>query len=313
MVQTGKVHTASVVAELEAASKRYPSGRENPHGDILALDSVSLKIHAGEVLAVLGPNGAGKTTLINLLLGLVRPSSGRVRLFGTDPQWQASRARVGVMLQLSGVPATLRVGEHIESFRSYYPQPLSLKETLERSGLTGLEERLYGQLSGGQKQRLHLALALCGNPDLIFLDEPTTGLDVATRRLMWEGVRDFIRGGRTVVLSTHYLEEADALADRIILLNHGAIIAEGSPSEIKARTAGRRVRAVTRLNPAQLGEFPGVTSVRQDGAVTELLVTQAEPVVLAMLQQDPGLSDLDVMMAGLEDAFLALTRQPEAA
>lgn len=299
------VRASSMIGELEQASKHY--------GPLQALSELSLQLRAGEVLAALGPNGAGKTTLINLLLGLVRPSSGRVRLFGRDPQQQVSRDRVGVMLQLSGVPATLKVREHIDLFRSYYPKPLSLKKTLEQSNLVGLEERQYGQLSGGQKQRLHLALALCGNPDLIFLDEPTTGLDVASRRIMWEGMRTFIEDGRSVVLTTHYLEEADALADRIVLLDHGKIVAEGSPADIKARTAGKRIRAVTKLSETQLRQLPGVTSVRRDGAATEVLVSEAEPVVYWMLQQDSTLSDLDVTSAGLEDAFLALTQHVEAA
>lgn len=293
------------VAALRRASKRY--------GGVTALNEADLAILPGEVLAVLGPNGAGKTTLINLLLGLSRPSGGRAELFGADPRQRASRERVGAMLQLSGVPATLTVREHLKLFRSYYPDPLGIEEALELAGLKGLKHRLYGQLSGGQKQRLHFALAICGDPELIFLDEPTTGLDVASRRAMWEQVRGFIGRGRTVVLTTHYLEEADALADRVVLLDHGRVIARGSPAEIKARTAGRKVRAVTSLALEQLSALPGVASVRRDGAATELLTSAAEPVVRAMLAQDPRLSDLEVSGAGLEDAFLALTAQGEAA
>jgi ABC-2 type transport system ATP-binding protein len=288
------------VAGLENVTKTY--------GDVQALQNVSLKIRAGEVLALLGPNGAGKTTAISLLLGLIRPTKGEVKLFGNDPQSLASRSRVGVMLQISGVPETLKVREHITLYSSYYPQPLSLQETLESSGLIGLENRLYGKLSGGQKQRLHLALAICGNPDLIFLDEPTTGLDVASRRALWEQVRSLIGKGRTVVLTTHYLEEADALADRIMVINKGQVIAEGSPSEIKAKTAGQKIRAVTSLPVAAIEQLPGVSSVRQEGASVEVLASKAEPVVLSLLQQDKTLSGLEVSSAGLEDAFLALTQ-----
>jgi ABC-2 type transport system ATP-binding protein len=288
------------VATLEHVFKSY--------GDIHALSDVSLHIHAGEVLALLGPNGAGKTTAISLLLGLIRPTKGEVKLFGGNPQSLESRSRTGVMLQISGVPETLKVKEHLELYRSYYPNPLGMKELLESSGLMGLENRLYGKLSGGQKQRLHLAIAMCGNPDLIFLDEPTTGLDVSSRRSLWEQVRLLIGKGRTVVLTTHYLEEADALADRIAVIDKGQIIADGSPSDIKAKTAGQKIRAVTKLPLETIKGLPGVTGVRQDGAAVEVLVSRAEPVVLSLLQQDKNLSGLEVSSAGLEDAFLALTQ-----
>jgi ABC-2 type transport system ATP-binding protein len=308
MVQTYTFPTAQTAqasappaAELRAVSKRY--------GEVTALDNVSLALRPGEVVALLGPNGAGKTTAVGLMLGLLRPSAGAARLFGADPQAAESRMRVGTMLQLSGVPETLTVREHVALFASYYPQPLPLGDVLERTGLMGLERRLYGKLSGGQKGRLHLALALVGDPDLLFLDEPTTGLDVGSRRSLWEGMRGFIAGGKTVLLTTHYLEEADALADRVVLLNHGRIIAEGSPSDIKARTAGRRVRCATRVPLETIRAWPQVSSVTRDGAQTDILVSQAEPVVLELLTRDPELSGLEVSGAGLEEAFLALTKE----
>jgi ABC-2 type transport system ATP-binding protein len=298
-IRTNKV-SSSEVARLRHVFKNY--------GDVQALQDVSLDIHAGEVLALLGPNGAGKTTAISVLLGLIRPTQGEVKLFGGDPQALQSRSRTGVMLQISGVPETLKVKEHLELYRSYYPHPLPMKELLEASNLIGLENRLYGKLSGGQKQRLHLAIAMCGNPDLIFLDEPTTGLDVASRRALWEQVRMLIGKGRTVVLTTHYLEEADALADRIAVINKGRIIADGSPAEIKAKTSGQKIRAVTSLSLETIKALPGVTSVRQEGAGVEILTSKAESVVFSLLQQDKTLSGLEVSSAGLEDAFLALTR-----
>jgi ABC-2 type transport system ATP-binding protein len=298
-VETEPRFTSTEVAALKDVYKSY--------GNIRALQDVTLHIRAGEVLALLGPNGAGKTTAISLLLGLIRPTRGEVKLFGGDPQSFASRSRLGTMLQISGVPETLKVKDHLELYRSYYPNPLSMKELLEASQLVGLENRLYGKLSGGQKQRLHLAIAMCGNPDLIFLDEPTTGLDVSSRRALWEQVRLLIGKGRTVVLTTHYLEEADALADRIAVISKGRIIADGSPAEIKAKTSGRKIRAVTLLPLETIQALPGVTSVRQDGAAVEVLVSKAEPVVFSLLQQDKTLSGLEVSSAGLEDAFLALT------
>jgi ABC-2 type transport system ATP-binding protein len=288
------------VAELNSVYKNY--------GNVQALSNVSLHIRAGEVLALLGPNGAGKTTAISLLLGLMRPGKGEVKLFGGDPQSLASRSRTGVMLQISGVPETLKVKEHLELYRSYYPNPLSMKEVLELSNLIGLEERLYGQLSGGQKQRVHLALAMCGNPDLLFLDEPTTGLDVASRRGVWEQIKNFKQQGRTIVLTTHHLEEADTLADRIVVIHHGSIIADGTPSEIKTKTSGRKIRFTTKLESTWVASLPGVTSVKRDGGVLELLTSNAEGVVRELLAHDSSLTDLEVSSAGLEDAFLALTQ-----
>ncbi len=293
-----------VVAELRGVRKHY--------GDVEALRGVDLKVRSGEVLALLGPNGAGKTTSVGLLLGLLKPTAGDVRLFGGDPQSTAAKVRVGAMLQISGVPATLKVREHLELFASYYPAPLPVARALEVAELVEVADRPYGKLSGGQKQRLHFALALVGNPDLLFLDEPTTGLDVSSRRAFWRQVRDFIGSGRTVVLTTHYLEEADALADRIVVVDHGTVIAEGTPAEIKSRTAGRRVHAVTGLEPELIRSLDGVVSVERNGAALEILTSRAEAVVLELLQRDPDLRDLEVGGAGLEDAFLALTNRPQA-
>ena len=285
--------------ELIHASKHY--------GATLALDNVTITAQAGEVLAVLGPNGAGKTTAINLMLGLAKLSSGEARLFGANPRSAASKMRVGVMLQISGVPETLTVREHLTSFATYYPAPLTVNEALEVAGLAEVRNRAYGKLSGGQKQRLHFALAMIGNPDLLFLDEPTTGLDVAARRDFWTRVRDFLGGGRTVVLTTHYLEEADALADRIVVLHHGKVLAEGSPAEIKGRVAGRRVRAATSADPEAVRALPGVKSVERSGGLLTIITSDSEGTVRGLLELDAHLSNLEVSGAGLEEAFLSLT------
>lgn len=289
----------SVVAALRGVSKDY--------GSVHALQDVDLEIRSGEVFALLGPNGAGKTTAVNLLLGLIRPTAGQASLFGGSPDDVAAKVRVGAMLQISGVPSTLKVREHLELFASYYPAPLAVADVLEMAELSEVANRLYGKLSGGQRQRLHFALALIGDPDLLFLDEPTTGLDVSARRSFWRTIRSFIGSGRTVVLTTHYLEEADALADDVAVIDHGHVIARGTPGEIKSRTAGRRIRAVTRLTEASIMTIEGVRSVAHNGAQTEILATLAEPVVRELLNRDPDLHDLEVTGAGLEEAFLALT------
>jgi ABC-2 type transport system ATP-binding protein len=217
-----------IPARLNAASKRYDGN--------VALDRLDLDVQVGETLALLGPNGAGKTTAIRLLLGLQTPTSGTATIFGRDPRNAASRRRVGAMLQVSNVPSTLTVREHITLFSSYYARPLPIAQTLSLAMLERLANRKFGVLSGGERQRLFFALAICGDPDLLFLDEPTVGLDVETRRSLWDSVRELVARGKSILLTTHYLEEADALADRVVMLAHGAVIAAGTPLEIKRRS-----------------------------------------------------------------------------
>ena len=282
------------------------------YGNVLALNHLNMEIRAGELLALLGPNGAGKTTLVRLLLGSARPDAGSVSVFGADPHSGQMQTRVGAMLQVGRVPETLKVREHIDLFSSYYPNPLPLDEVLTIAGLTEIKDRAYGELSGGQKQRVLFALAVCGNPDLLFLDEPTVGLDVEARRLMWAQIRTLIARGKTVLLTTHYLNEADALADRILVLNQGAIIAEGTPAEIKARAMGKQIRCTSQLSLEQVKQIPGVLSVKADRNAFELQVNAAEPVVRELLQRDAWLANLEVTNAGLEEAFLALTQKSNA-
>jgi ABC-2 type transport system ATP-binding protein len=213
---------AHAAAELRHATKRF--------GSVTALDDVDLALVPGRVTAILGQNGAGKTTAVRLMIGLAEPTSGTARLFGLDPQSLAARQRLGVMLQISKVPETLKVREHIHLFSSYYPSPMPAAEVIEIAGLEGLEHRAFGQLSGGEKQRVLFALAICGNPDLLVLDEPTVGLDVDARRRFWQETRQLIARGRSLLLTTHYLEEADALADRVVILQHGRIIVSERPN-----------------------------------------------------------------------------------
>jgi ABC-2 type transport system ATP-binding protein len=216
------------VAELRRVTKRY--------GEVEALRGIDLSLGRGELLALLGPNGAGKTTAVRILLGLAEPTAGDATLFGHHPASPEAKMRRGALLQVAKVPETLKVREHIELFSSYYRNPLPFAETVAAAGLRGIENRLFGDLSGGQKQRVLFALAICGNPELLFLDEPTVGLDVESRRTLWGHIRGFVKRGGSVLLTTHYLEEADALAHRVAVIDRGRIAAEGSPAEIKAQT-----------------------------------------------------------------------------
>jgi ABC-2 type transport system ATP-binding protein len=209
------------------------------YGAITALDQLSLDLRAGQITALLGPNGAGKTTICRLLLGLLTPNSGRVTVLGADPHLPSTRQRLGAMLQIGRAPETLRVREHIENFRAYYPHPLPTAEILHLAQLTPIQNRLFGELSGGQKQRLFFALALCGDPDLLLLDEPTVGLDIEARRALWTQIRALADRGKSILLTTHYLEEADALADRILVLREGRILADCTAAELKHRTSTR--------------------------------------------------------------------------
>jgi ABC-2 type transport system ATP-binding protein len=290
----------TVVAQLQRVSKTF--------GEVQALRNLDFSVRAGELLALLGPNGAGKTTAVKLFLGLMRPTTGTVSVLGGNPVHAEVRTRIGAMLQVAKVPETLKVREHIDLFSSYYPRPLPQAETLAIAGLQEIKDRPFGELSGGQKQRVLFALALCGDPDILFLDEPTVGLDVEARRLLWEQIRKLVGRGKTILLTTHYLEEADALADRVAVINRGEIIAEGTPAEIKAKTCGRRIRCISSLNIETVRSFPGVAEVRRDRDAYEIRVGEAEPVLRELLLRDSTVRDIEVAGAGLEEAFLALTQ-----
>ncbi len=290
----------ATVASLDGVSMKY--------GNIRALRGVDFQVRSGEVVALLGPNGAGKTTAVKLLLGLLQPNAGKAQVFGGDPTNPENRMRTGAMLQVGRVPETLRVREHIDLFSSYYPKPMPPAEVLAAAGLEKLGDRKFGDLSGGQRQRVLFALAICGDPDLLFLDEPTVGLDVEARRMLWDEIRRMVSRGKTVLLTTHYLQEADELADRVAVINQGEIIAQGTPSEIKAKTAGKKIRCITSLSLSALRQIPGVTDAREDREAVELHGVAVEPIVRELLQQDASLSGLEITSAGLEEAFLALTQ-----
>lgn len=292
-----------VLAELQGASKVFGKGSSA----VRAVSGLDLEVRSGEFLALLGPNGAGKSTAIGMLTGLTAPTSGVARLCGCDPRDVRARRRLGVMLQASGVPQTLRVRELLTQFRGYYPAPLSMAQVVAAAALDGLEGRMFGELSGGQQRRVLFGIALAGDPDLLVVDEPTTGLDVEARRGLWATLRELARSGRGVVLTTHHLEEADALADRIVVIDHGVAIARGTATEIKALVPGRRVRAKTAVGQAVASRWPGVVRASREGPWLELLAGFAEPALRALLDLDPSASEVTVTEPTLEEAFLTLT------
>jgi len=292
------------MTDSSAVVKRYDR--------LTALDGVDLVLRRGELLAVLGPNGAGKSTSIGLLLGLIRPDAGRVELFGLDPQRIEARRRIGVMLQSAILPQTLRVGELLRLTASYYPNPRALAESAELAGISDLLMRPYGKLSGGQQRRVQFALALCGRPELLFLDEPTVGMDIDARQKLWAAMRALVAEGCSVVLTTHYLEEAEALAQRVVVLGQGRVLSEGSVDALRARVALTRIRCVSDLDADAISHWPQVASAAREGERLRITTAVAENVVRRLLDADPALSELEVQRAGLAEAFTELTREQVA-
>ncbi len=289
------------IAELSGVTKRF--------GNIVALDNLSLEVRSGELFSILGPNGAGKTTAISLLLGLQRADSGSVHLFGRSPLLVETRRQVGIMMQEVALAPELRVREQIDLVASYYPAPLSPDEVMELTHTTPLRDRPYGKLSGGQKRQVQFAMAVCGRPKLLFLDEPTVGLDIQARETMWTMLRRLVDQGSSIVLTTHYLEEAEALADRVAVLAKGRVIASGSVSEMRALVVRTRISCSTALSVEQVSAWAGVGSVIRDQQRLHITATNAEAVVRQLLAGDDDLQELEVRRAGLADVFTELTQE----
>jgi ABC-2 type transport system ATP-binding protein len=293
------VPPAAPVLELRGVTKRY--------GVVEALRGVDLAVHRGEVVAILGPNGAGKTTAISILLGLRRPTTGSVSLFGGAPDDPATKARVGAMLQESGVPGTLTVAELVDLFRGYYPGPRPRADLLAVAGLEDVADRRVRSLSGGQRQRLYVALALAGDPEVVFLDEPTTGMDVESRRRFWDVIGSLAAEGRTVIFATHLLEEADALATRIVVIDRGRVVRDGTPAEIKSRAGGATIRLRADVDPDLVAAWPGVLRVGRAGARLEVVARQPQEVLRRLFASGVHVEEISVEEHALETAFLDLT------
>jgi ABC-2 type transport system ATP-binding protein len=284
------------------------------YGAVRAVRSIDLVIAPGETVALLGPNGAGKTTTIDMMLGLTRPDSGSISLFGMPPPEAVAAGVVGGMLQTGSLIPHLSVRELITMVGSLYPQPLAVQEVLQLTGTAEFAGRPTNKLSGGQTQRVRLAVALVANSDLLLLDEPTAALDVEGRREFWASMRAVAARGTTVIFATHYLEEADAFADRIILIAQGRIVADGSPAEIKAKVGGRIIRVtIPGADLAQLAALPGVTSADRRADAVILASSEPETALRALLDRFPGARDVEVRGSGIEEAFLALTADQSTA
>ncbi len=304
---------ARKTARLRGAPKpalRF-EGVSHRYGSHLALDDLCLEVARGETVALLGPNGAGKSTTISLLLGLLRPQMGSIEVLGATPHRAVAQGRVGAMLQTgpgSGLPSGVRVEAALQLARRLYPRPAPFDVTVERAGVGGLLDRQTQRLSGGQVQSVRFAIAIAGDPELVFLDEPTSAMDVSARRSFWRMIGQFSREGRTVLFATHHLHEADQIADRVVVVNHGRVVADGPGATLKAAVASRQVRFVCEHpDPARLDQLEGVTDVEVHGKGVALASLDADATVRALVRHHISFTDLEVTGAGLEDAFVALT------
>lgn len=289
---------------LEGLSKAFKTAE----GTVHAVDGIDITIAPGETVALLGPNGAGKSTTIDMLLGLLPPDAGSVSIFGRSPADAIAAGAVGAMLQIGAVLKDLTVSEMLAMMHSLYPSPMPVAQAMEFAGITELANRRTEKLSGGQTQRVRFAVAMISNPDLIVLDEPTVALDVEARREFWTTMRHFTADGKTVIFATHYLEEADAYADRIILMAKGNVVADGPATEIKAMVGARTIRAtLTGVEVSQLTLLPGANSAERHGEAVSVSCSDSDSALRALLSTYPQARDIEVTGAGLEQAFLQLT------
>jgi ABC-2 type transport system ATP-binding protein len=291
-----------------AASGIELKGLAKSFGDVRAVRGIDVAVSAGETVALLGPNGAGKSTTIDMLLGLLDPDGGTVSVFGAPPRAAIDAGAVGAMLQTGALIRDVTVRELVEMMGSLYPSPLGTDEVLDLVGISDIAGRKTQKLSGGQTQRVRFAVALVSNPDLLVLDEPTVAMDVEGRHGFWSAMRSFAAGGKTVLFATHYLEEADAYADRVVLMAHGLVVADGAPTEIKAMVGNRTIRATLPGTPLEgLERLPGVTRAERRGDSVLLVCSDSDAAIRTFLTAHPEAKDIEIAGAGLEEAFLELT------
>jgi len=296
--------------ELRGLEKTFSS----PAGAVRAVRGIDVEVHEGETVALLGPNGAGKSTTVDMLLGLQRPDAGTVAVFGGPPEQAVGAGRVGAMLQEGGVLRDLTVRELVAMMAALFPEPLDVDEALRLAQLSEITDRRSERLSGGERQRLRFAVALVSDPDLLVLDERTVGMDVESRRAFWSTVRELSAHGKTFLFATHYLEEADAYADRVVLMAHGRVVADGPPTEIKAIVGSRTIRATLPNVPLEeLERLPGVTHAERHGESVALACSDSDAALRELIVRHPEARDIEVRGAGLEDAFVQLTTGEEVA
>ncbi|MFD5717359.1 ABC transporter ATP-binding protein [Streptomyces sp. NPDC127036] len=306
MTTTATAAATTSVVGFESVTKSYD--------DVRAVDALTLDLHPGETVALLGPNGAGKSTTLDLLLGLKNADSGTVRVFGTSPREAIVAGRVGAMLQSGGLMDEVTVGELVKLACDLHPRPYRVTDVLSRAGITQIADRKVNKLSGGQEQRVRFALATAGDSDLIVLDEPTTGMDVTARQAFWATMREQADQGRTVLFATHYLEEADAIADRVLVLHRGRLLADGTAAEIKARAGARRVAFDLEgpIDETPLRALPFLTSIDVSGQTVRIQSADADATVHALYGLGVYPRNLEVAGLGLEQAFVAITAAEEA-
>ncbi|WDM13486.1 ABC transporter ATP-binding protein [Streptomyces lavenduligriseus] len=306
MTTTAVPATTTLVVGFDQVTKTY--------GSVRAVDGLSLRLYPGETVALLGPNGAGKSTTLDLLLGLKQPDSGSVALFGTSPREAIVAGRVGAMLQSGGLTDGVTVAELVKLACALHPRPYPVADVLARAGLSQIADRKADKLSGGQAQRVRFALATAGDSDLIVLDEPTTGMDVSARQAFWATMREQADQGRTVLFATHYLEEADAIADRVLVLHRGRLLADGTAAEIKAKAGVRRISfdLAGGIDESALGALPSVTRIDVSGRTVRIQSADADATVHALYGLGLYPRNLEVAGLGLEQAFVAITAAEEA-
>jgi ABC-2 type transport system ATP-binding protein len=301
----GGGHGGTPVVTFENVSKHY--------GRLRAVEGLSLDLRAGETVALLGPNGAGKSTSLDMLLALRKPTSGRIRMFGDDPYHAVKSGRVGAMLQSGGLMPEVTVRDLVELVTKLHPNPEPVATTLKRAGITQFADQRVDRLSGGQTQRVRFALAICGKSELIVLDEPTAAMDVETRRLFWNSMKAEVAAGRTLLFATHYLEEADQAADRILVINRGRLLADGTPAEIKARAGAKRLSfRLDQVDEPFLLGLPGLVNLEVRHDVVQIQSSDSDATLYAILDAGYRPREIEVSSLGLEQAFLAITAEDDA-